>query len=440
MRSVRGYIIRRLLLAPLTLLGVTLLVFCLTRLVPGGPVDRILQERAISALSGEKSTGIATDSVSEREREKLEDLFNLNEPLWKAYLQWLGIRRSRVETYRAEFNGNGIATITAAAADGSPRLLEVRLRADGSPLFITPPWFRKEAWNLRIETGAERAERLRKTRGRSAPAPPGGNPPPPRAILYREAYNGLLQGNLGRSYKYNEPVMGMILQRLPVSLYFGILGALVAYMLSIPLGIFKALHHGSVLDGATSLLIFIGYAVPGFALGAILLIYLGARLEYFPLYGLTGTDFETLSAWEKVTDIAEHTALPLTCYVVGALAMTTMMMKNSMLENLSADYMRTAVAKGLSYRRAVWRHAVRNSLIPIASGLGGVICSVVGGSILIERVFDIRGFGMLSYQALMDKDYSLIMGTLLVSSIVIVIGNLLSDILVACLDPRITFR
>ena len=120
--------------------------------------------------------------------------------------------------------------------------------------------------------------------------------------------------------------------------------------------------------------------------------------------------------------------------------MTTMMMKNSMLENLGADYMRTAVAKGLSYHRAVWRHAVRNSLIPIASGLGGVVCSVVGGSILIERVFDIRGFGMLSYQALMDKDYSLIMGTLLVSSIVIVVGNLLSDILVAFLDPRITFR
>ena len=195
-----------------------------------------------------------------------------------------------------------------------------------------------------------------------------------------------------------------------------------------------------MFDGATSLLIFIGYAVPGFALGAILLIYLGARLEYFPLYGLTGADFDTLTAWGKISDIAAHTALPLACYVVGALAMTTMMMKNSMLENLGADYMRTAVAKGLSYHRAVWRHAVRNSLIPIASGLGGVVCSVVGGSILIERVFDIRGFGMLSYQALMDKDSSLIMGTLLVSSIVIVVGNLLSDILVAFLDPRITFR
>ncbi len=426
-------------MAPFTLLGVTMLVFCLTRLVPGGPVDRILQERAIGALNGEKSTGIAADSVSESEREKLEDLFNLNEPLWKAYLQWLGLQRKRVETHRAEFDKDGAATITTAAADGSPRLLEVRMHQDGSPLFVPPPWFRAEAWELHIETSAERTERFGILRRRSGSAPPREELPP-RAVLCRKAYNGLLQGSLGRSYKYNEPVLGMILNRLPVSLYFGLLGALVAYMLSIPLGIFKALHHGSVLDGATSLLIFIGYAVPGFALGAILLIYLGARLEYFPLYGLTGADFESLSVWGKISDIAAHTVLPLACYVVGALAMTTMMMKNSMLENLSADYMRTAVAKGLSYHRAVWRHAVRNSIIPIASGLGGVVCSVVGGSILIERVFDIRGFGMLSYQALMDKDYSLIMGTLLVSSVVIILGNLLSDILVAILDPRITFR
>ncbi len=425
-----------MLLAPLTLLGVTLFVFCLTRLVPGGPVDRILQERALGALSGEKSTGIATDTVSEREREKLEDLFNLNEPLWKAYLQWLGIQRSRIETHRAEFNADGTATIITAAADGAPRTLEVHLRADGTPQFVPPSWFGEEAWNLCIETSQERLERRRRMHRAEAEA----EKPPPRAVLYRKAYNGLLQGNLGRSYKYNEPVLEMILNHLPVSLYFGILGALVAYSLSIPLGIYKALHHGSIIDGTTSLLIFLGYAVPGFALGAILLIYLGARLEYFPLYGLTGPDFETLTLQDKISDLAAHTALPLTCYVVGALAMTTMMMKNSMLDNLGADYMRTAVAKGLSYRRAVWHHAVRNSIIPIASGLGGLVCSVVGGSILIERIFDIRGFGMLSYQALMDKDYSLIMGTLLVSSIVIIIGNMLSDILVAFLDPRITFR
>ena len=135
-----------------------------------------------------------------------------------------------------------------------------------------------------------------------------------------------------------------------------------------------------------------------------------------------------------------HTVLPLSCYVVSAFAMTTMMMKNNLMEHLSADYMRTAVAKGVSYRRAVWKHAFRNSFIPIVSGLGSVFCGIVGGSLLIERVFDIQGFGMLSFQALLDKDYSLIMGTLLLSSVMIVIGNLVSDILVAVIDPRIKFE
>ena len=260
-----------------------------------------------------------------------------------------------------------------------------------------------------------------------------------RAVLYRKAFNGLLQGSLGKSYKYNEPVLNMMARRLPVSLYFGLLGALVAYMVSIPLGVFKALHHKSIFDSVSSLFIYIGYAVPGFALGAVLLVYLGARLEYFPLYGLTSPGFSAMSLSEQLKDVAMHTALPLTCYVTGALAMTTMMMKNNLLENLSADYMRTAVAKGVSFRRAVWGHALRNSFIPVASSLGGVVCSVVGGSVLIERVFDIQGFGMLSYQALMDKDYSLIMGTLLLSSVMIILGNLASDIFVACLDPRIKF-
>ena len=124
----------------------------------------------------------------------------------------------------------------------------------------------------------------------------------------------------------------------------------------------------------------------------------------------------------------------------AAAVITTMMMKNNLMDNLGADYVRTAVAKGLSFKRAVWRHAFRNSFIPIASTLGGVVSTVVGGSLLIERVFDIQGFGMLSFQALMDKDYSLIMGTLLLTSVIIIIGNLLSDLLVAGIDPRVKFE
>lgn len=436
----REYIIKRLLLAPVTIIGVTLLVFCLTRLVPGGPVERIMQEQAISALSGEKANASGSGSISEEECERLAELFNLDEPAWKAYLQWLGLARRRVDITKAEFNDDGCASLTTSAQDGSPRVLTVQ-RIGSTPQFARPAWFSEEGWRLRIESPTERAERRQRFHPHNASTTQKDSGSlRARAILFRYAWNGLLQGNLGKSYKYNEPVLGMMLNRLPVSLYFGMLGALGMYLISIPLGIWKALHHRSIGDAASSMLLYVGYAVPGFALGAILLIYLGARLEYFPLYGLTGPDFETLSTTGKLTDIARHTVLPLACYVVGSLALTTMMMKSSMLDQLSADYMRTAVAKGTGYRRAVWHHALRNAILPIVSGLGGVICAVVGGSILIERVFDIRGFGMLCYQALMDKDYALIMGTLLLSSMVIVLGNLASDLLVARLDPRIKFR
>lgn len=442
----RRYIVKRLLLAPITLIGVTLIVFCLTRIVPGGPVDRILQEQVIASLSGEKTSGINTSQVSDAEREKLEDLFNLNEPIFKAYLQWLGILRSRTNINRAEFSSEGRATITLSAPDGSPRTLDIQ-REGLTPRFHAPAWFSEEGWKLIIEPPKEPSKQHPRTSTR--PFPPHheasdlarrAGSRPWRAVIFREEWNGLLQGNLGSSYKYNEPVLSMILSRLPVSLYFGILAAIITYLISIPLGVFKTMHHGSWTDSVTSILVFIGYAVPGFALGAVLLIYLGARLEYFPLYGLTSVNYESMSLNEKISDLAAHTVLPLTCYIIGALAMTTMMVKNNLMENLATDYMRTAAAKGLSFRRSTWLHALRNAIIPVASGLGGVICSVVGGSILIERVFDIRGFGMLSFQALMDKDYTLIMGTLLLSSVIIILGNLLSDILVAWLDPRIKFR
>ena len=429
-------------MVPVTLIGVTLLVFCLTRLVPGGPVDRIMQEQAIGALMGDKaSLAPSSSSMAEEDMERLEEIFNLNEPMWKAYLQWLGLRRCQVEVVKAEFGADGCAYISTSGPDGQPRTMEVR-REGHTPYYLKPSWFLEESWRLRIESPEERAKTwaLRHHVQDEASIADHASRTRWRVVIYRKAFNGLLQGTLGRSYKYNEPVLSMMAARLPVSLYFGILGALIAYLVSIPLGVFKALKHKSIFDTASSFIIFVGYAVPGFALGAILLVYLGARLEYFPLYGLTSPGFSTMSFTEQLGDLAMHTVLPLTCYVVGALAMTTMMMKNNLLENLSADYMRTAVSKGVSYQRAVWRHAFRNSFIPIASTLGSVICSVVGGSILIERVFDIQGFGMLSYQALMDKDYSLIMGTLLLSSVMIILGNLLSDILVACLDPRIKFE
>ncbi len=440
----RRYILRRLLMMPITLIGITFIVFCLTRMVPGGPVERMLQEQAMGALAGDRALdGPANAMVGEDDIERLEELFSLQEPVWKAYLQWLGLRTREVDITKAEFGEDGCAYLTVSRPDGRSAVVEVRREAD-VPKFIAEPWFSQQRWRVRLESPRQRAERWARRNGVTDEAAIAARAKSAdcrrwRAVAYRKKHEGLLQGSLGLSYKYNEPVGRMMLERLPVSLYFGILGAIITYMVSVPLGVFKALHHKSWADSLSSVLIFVGYAVPGFALGAVMLVYLGAQLEWFPLYGLTSPGFEHMTAGEKFRDLAAHTVLPLSCYVVSTFAMTTMMMKNNLMENLSADYVRTAVAKGVSFRRAVWGHAFRNSFIPIASTLGSVICTVVGGSILIERVFDIQGFGMLSYQALMDKDYSLIMGTLLLTSVLIIVGNLLSDILVALIDPRVKF-
>lgn len=442
--AMRYYILRRLLMMPITLIGITLLVFFLTRMVPGGPVERMLQEQAIGALAGEKTVGQVGSRLGNDDLERLEELFNLQEPAWKAYLQWLGVLPREVEIAKAEFNDEGQATITIASTSGNATAMEVTRK--GSSLECNPPaWLAEEGWEMRLESPADRAQRLAKRQRITDEKEIAALEKTPacrrwRVVASRRAFQGVLQGDLGLSYKYSEPVVDMMLDRLPVSLYFGLLGAFITYLVSIPLGVFKALWHRSTFDSLSSIFIFMGYAVPGFALGAVLLVYLGARLEWFPLYGLVSPGFEWMPFREQLKDLFMHSVLPLSCYVVSTFAVTTMMMKNNLMEHLAADYVRTAVSKGVTFRQAVWRHAFRNSLIPIVSTLGSVICTVVGGSILIERVFDIQGFGMLSFQALLDKDYSLIMGTLLLTSVLIIIGNLISDLLVALVDPRVRFE
>lgn len=459
----KTYIIRRLMLMPLTLLGVTFLVFCITRFVPGGPVEQMMQQQTMSAISGQKGSSQQGDSsLSESDMEKLEEQFSLQEPIVTAYLQWLGVLPKKIDISREEFGTRSSAgTRGASPYQGtSPLHTRVTLPSEGKQVIIvreTPEsssvkeafysdnHSRKalsEGWHLTIESPLDRAKRwagrMRETRPDIIEEKASSYSW--RASMFKTRFQGLLQGSLGNSFKYNEPVWNMMMERIPVSLYFGILSAIITYSVCIPLGIYKAIHHKSLMDNISSVLIFLGYSVPGFALGAILVVYFGARLEWFPLCGLTSPDFYSLSLPEKIKDLANHTVLPLLCYIVSTFAVTTMMMKNNLMDNLSADYIRTAMAKGVSFKGAVYKHAFRNSFIPIATTLGGLISTIVAGSMLVEKVFDIQGFGMLSYQALMDKDYSLIMGTLLLTSFLMVLGNLLSDIIVASVDPRVKFE
>ncbi len=247
------------------------------------------------------------------------------------------------------------------------------------------------------------------------------------------------------SYKYpNKTVWQLIRERFPVSLVFGLTGFILTYLVCIPLGIAKALRHGSSFDLVSSVIVFTGYAIPAFAFGMLLKsLFAGTTdfaFDWFPVSGFHSVQFESLSTWEKTVDIAHHMFLPVLCYIIGNFAVLTLLMKNSLLEQVSQDYVRTVLAKGGSLRRAIWRHALRNALIPIATGFGGVLTLMFAGSVLIERVFEIPGMGLLSLEAIISRDYMLFMGILGLTSVLGLIGRILSDFCYVLIDPRIHFQ
>ena len=246
--------------------------------------------------------------------------------------------------------------------------------------------------------------------------------------------------DLGISSRYNEPVWDTIKSRFPISIFYGVITMVLTYTVCIPLGIMKALKHKTVIDNSTSVLIFIGYAIPGFVAGIMLLLLFAAKLEWFPLGGFVSDEFDDLEPFGKLKDLFLHSVLPLTSYVAGSFAIMTLLMKNSLMDNLAADYVRTALAKGLSFKKAVFRHALRNSLIPVATHFGSNISFVLTGSFLIETVFNINGFGLLGYESVVERDYPIVLGILVISSLLYLVGNILSDICVAIVDPRVKFQ
>jgi microcin C transport system permease protein len=446
---VKNYFLRRLLLIPPTLLGITLLVFTITRFVPGGPMDRMLQQASSSGEKGGKrsTSNSSHGGMSEEQLEELEEQFGLDKDVLVAYGQWLGIAPREVRISKGEYGDRGsemiggkvdAETTTEIVLKGDGRAVHVK-RENGkiaSALFVeTGKSIESEGWKVRYETERDREDRYRRRNANAEKTPKYS----PRAVIYQTRLSGLLQGDLGRSTVYYDPVHEMIFSRMPVAIYFGLLTAFLTYAISLPLGILKALKHRTFIDSWSSVLIFLGYSIPGFALGAILLVHFGARMTWFPLFGLTSPGFEQLGNWDKVKDLAHHTVLPLICYMVGSFAMLTMLTKNSLMDNLAADYVRTAVAKGVSFPKAVFGHALRNSMIPIATSLGDLVGIFVGGSMLIETVFDIQGFGLLQYQAVLERDVPVIMGTLTIAAFLMLIGQVISDLCVAMVDPRIKF-
>lgn len=343
--ALRTFVIRRMLLMIPTLLGITMLVFFLCQLVPGGPIDQMKMRMAGAEgggeLGGAQGSRVASSvDIPEEQLEALKAYYGFDKPIPIRYLNYLG---------------------------------------------------------------------------------------------------QLVRLDLGQSTRYNQPVIELVVERFPISLYFGIITTLVTYSVCIPLGIRKALRHRSTEDVLSSLVIFIGYAIPGYALGGVLLSILSVKFDFFPLSGFRSRDFAELSLAGQVKDQLHHTVLPLICYCIGLFAVMTTLMKNSLMENMGADYVKTALAKGLSWPRAVYGHAVRNSLIPLATSFGNSISLILVGSLLIERVFGIPGLGLLFFDSITSRDYPIVMGFTVLSSTLLLVGNLLSDLCVAFVDPRVRF-
>jgi len=354
-----SYFIRRLLLIPITFICITLLVYTVIRLAPGGPIEQAkLQMQAAAAESGGGvAEGTGELELPQEAIDQLKRYYKLDKSIPVGYLIWLGL------------------------------------------------------WPDEDKGG----------------------------------FSGIIQGDFGMSYRYSDSVLDTIISKFPISIYFGLIGYLLTWVVCIPLGVRKALKHRSLFDTATSMVVFLGYSIPGFVACLILLLLFATDLLWniFPLGGFRSENWDDMWAqgqyWWCIKDQINHTIIPIIGYVMGGFATMTILMKNSLLDNLGADYVRTAFAKGLTERRVIYVHALRNSLIPICVGIGHAIGLLLAGSFLIEKTCNIPGMGLLGYMSLVERDYPVLMGIVVIAVSLRLVGNILSDIILALVDPRVRF-
>ena len=260
----------------------------------------------------------------------------------------------------------------------------------------------------------------------------------PLAEQYVEWVARMVRLDFGNSMSSDSrPVWDKIKERLPLTLGMNLGALFLTLLIGVPIGIISACRQGGVFDRVSTVFVFIGFAMPGFWLGLLLMMFFGVELEWLPVSGITSFDFESYGFWGKLWDLAQHLAMPLFVYTFGSLAAMSRFMRSSMLEVLRQDYIVTARAKGLSSRKVVMRHALRNALLPLITLLGLSIPGLIGGSVIIESIFALPGLGQLFYTAVLARDYPLIMGNLVLGAMLTLAGNMLADLAYGFADPRI---
>jgi len=281
---------------------------------------------------------------------------------------------------------------------------------------------------LNPEASAELQQRLRAHYGLDKPLPE----------QYFNWLGRLARLDFGQSFHQDHrPVLDKILERMPITILINVLSIGLILLVAIPIGIFSATHRNSMFDRATTVFVFVGFAMPSFWLALLLMDYLGVRLGWFPIAGLKSLGFEYLGLGGQILDLASHLVLPVFVSAFGGLAGFSRYMRSNMLEVIHQDYILTARAKGLSERVVILRHALRNALLPVITILGLSVPGLIGGSVIFETIFAIPGMGKLFYDGVMMRDYPLIMGVLVIGAILTLVGNLLADIGYAVADPRI---
>ena len=289
------------------------------------------------------------------------------------------------------------------------------------------------AYKARGDTDAKQIEALKKLYGFDKPAP----------VRYVEMLKNFATFDLGNSFMQNKPVWTLIKEKLPVSVSLGLWSLLISYLVSVPLGVAKAVRDGSRFDTVTTFVVMAGFAIPGFVLGVLLIVLFGGGtfLEWFPLRGLTSDNWTELSWPARIRDYFWHLTLPLICYVIEAFAVVTLLTKNTFLEEIRKQYVLVARAKGLSASRVLWKHILRNAMVPLVTGLpAAFVGAFFAGALLIETLFSLDGLGFLSYEAIVRRDYPVVLGSLYLFTLIGLVVKLIADLLYVVVDPRVQFQ
>ena len=377
-----AYILRRLLLVIPTLFGMMVINFALTQFVPGGPIDQI-QAR----LEGEGDSIAAVTGT--------DDAAIKDDSTDGGYVGARGLPPEFLAKLEVQF---GFARIVCAEG------------YTGEPT-IKAPECRKE--------------------------------PIPAAERFVIMMGKYLTFDFGESYFRSIPVVDLIIEKMPVSITLGLWSTLIAYLISIPLGIRKAVRDGSKFDTWTSGIIVAAYAIPGFQFAIVLMVVFagGSYFQWFPLRGLTSEGWETFTLWHKITDYLWHIVLPVTAQLISAFATLTLLTKNSFLDEIKKQYVMTARAKGLAEARVLYGHVFRNAMLIVIAGFPGLFLSLLfGSSLIIELIFSLDGLGQLGYRAVVERDYPIVFGTMFAFGLIGLVVGIVSDLMYVLVDPRIDFE